>query len=181
MTAESDYKKLYTITYKKDGVGPLNYQIPATNEYNALVRLGQIYGDRPDREDREVEILDIKVTSYTMPKIPDVCWKIATWWDNRKLQRRIVCAANRFKLKDGGELVIPGSRHYSPDMAAVLDQVEDKLVTDHAYDEDQGFIDQWGEYHNREDALVIATHAGQINTVREKGAPYDKLFSEDLY
>ncbi|AKU43935.1 hypothetical protein CPT_Merlin289 [Citrobacter phage Merlin] len=113
--------------------------------------------------------------------VPDICFKIADWWDGRKLQRRIVCAANRFELKAGGYLVIPGSRHYSKDMAEVLDQVKDKLVTDHVHDEDQGFIDQWGEYHNRKDALIIATHSGQINTVRKKGAPYDTLFSEDLY
>ncbi|ARW58236.1 hypothetical protein [Serratia phage X20] len=114
-------------------------------------------------------------------KIPDICFKIAYWWDGRKLQRRIVCAANRFELKDGGTVVIPGSRHYSKDMADVIDLVRDKVVTDHVHGEDQGFIDQWGEYWNREDALIIATHAGQINTVREKGAPLDTLFSEDLY
>ncbi|AUE23163.1 hypothetical protein FDI95_gp170 [Citrobacter phage CF1 ERZ-2017] len=113
--------------------------------------------------------------------VPDICFKTADWWDGRKLQRRIVCAANRFELKTGGHLVIPGSRHYSKDMAEVLDQVQDKLVTDHVHDDNQGFIDQWGEYHNRKDALIIATYAGQINTVRKKGAPYDTLFSEDLY
>lgn len=113
--------------------------------------------------------------------LPEVCYKIADWWDGRKLQRRIVCAANRFRLKTGGFIVVPGARHYSPDMAAVIDLLEEQLDTRHVYDEGQGFIDQWGEYHNRHDALVIATYAGQINTVRQKGAPYDTLFSEDLY
>lgn len=113
--------------------------------------------------------------------LPEVCYKVADWWDGRKLQRRIVCAANRFQLKDGGVLVIPGARHYSRDMAEVIDQVRDKLVEDHVHGDDQGFIDQWGEYHNREDSLIIATHAGQINVVRKKGGPADELFSEDLY
>lgn len=117
----------------------------------------------------------------TPQDLPEVCYKIADWWDGRKLQRRIVSAANRFQLKDGGTLVIPGARHYSRDMAEVIDQVRGKLVKDHVHGDDQGFIDQWGEYHNREEALIIATHAGQINTVRKKGAPYDTLFSEDLY
>lgn len=114
-------------------------------------------------------------------KIPEICFKVADWWDGRLLQRRIVCAANHFELKDGGTVVIPGSRHYSKDMAEVIDLIRDKVVTDHVHGEDQGFIDQWGEYWNRKDALIIATHAGQINTVREKGAPFDTLFSEDLY
>lgn len=113
--------------------------------------------------------------------LPEICYKIADWWDGRKLQRRIVCAANRFELKTGGFVVVPGSRHYSKDMAEVLDLLEDKISTRFVAGEEQGFIDQWGEYHNRQDALVIATHAGQINTVRKKGAPYDTLFSEDLY
>jgi len=113
--------------------------------------------------------------------LPEVCYKVADWWDGRKLQRRIVCAANRFKLKAGGFVVVPGARHYSPDMAAVIDLIEGQLDTRHVYDVNQGFIDQWGDYHTRKDALVIATYAGQINTVRQKGAPYDELFSEDLY
>lgn len=111
----------------------------------------------------------------------NICYKIADWWDGRLLQRRIVCAANRFKLKTGGYLVIPGSRHYSKDMAEVIDQVRDKVVNDHVHGDDQGFIDQWGEYFTREEALVIATHAGQINKVRPKSGPADELFSEDLY
>lgn len=114
-------------------------------------------------------------------EIPDICYKIADWWDGRKLQRVIVCAANRFELKDGGTLVIPGTRHYSKDMAEVLDLVSDKLVTDHVSGDNQGFVDQWGEYFTRKEALIIATHAGQINTRRKKGAPLDTLFSEDLY
>ena len=113
--------------------------------------------------------------------LPDVCYKIADWWDGRKLQRRIVSAANRFILKDGGVLVIPGARHYSRDMAEVLDQVRDNVVSDHVYGDDQGFIDQWGDYHTREEALVIATHAGQIDRWRRKEGPKNELFSEDLY
>lgn len=113
--------------------------------------------------------------------LPEVCYKIATWWNDRKLQRRIVCAANRFVMTNGEYLVIPGSRHYSPDMANVTDAVRENLVSDHVTGEDQGFIDQWGDYWNRKDAFIIAYHAGQINKVRKKGAPFDTLFSEDLY
>ena len=32
-------------------------------------------------------------------EIPEICFKVADWWDGRLLQRRIVCAANRFELK----------------------------------------------------------------------------------
>lgn len=121
------------------------------------------------------------VNSDVQVRIPEICFKVADWWDGRLLQRRIVCAANRFELKTGGTIIIPGARHYSPDMANVLDLIRDKLVSDYVHGDNQGFIDQWGEYFTRKEALIIATHAGQINTVRKKGFPEDVLFSEDLY
>lgn len=56
---------LYTIEYTKNGK-PGTYQIPATSEANAFVRLGQIYGDdRPGRDDLEIEVLSVKVTKGT--------------------------------------------------------------------------------------------------------------------
>ncbi|AHI61183.1 hypothetical protein CG98_gp162 [Enterobacter phage PG7] len=124
---------------------------------------------------------DLIETKNVNERIPEICFVKADWWDGRLLQRVIVCAANRFKLKDGGELVIPGTRHYSKDMALVLDQMRDKVVSDQVYGDDQGFVDQWGNYLTRQEALIVATHAGQINTRRVKSGPSDTLFSEDLY
>lgn len=52
---------LYLIKFKKNGVLK-DYQIPATSELNAAVRLGQIFGDdREYREDLHIEIIDIKM------------------------------------------------------------------------------------------------------------------------
>ena len=124
---------------------------------------------------------DLIETQNIGERIPEICFVKADWWDGRLLQRVIVCAANRFKLKDGGELVIPGTRLYSKDMALVLDQMRDKVVSEQVYGDDQGFLDQWGNYLTRKEALIVATHAGQINTRRQKGGPADTLFSEDLY
>lgn len=52
-------RKIYTFVFLKDGVEK-TYQIPATSEQNALVRLGQIYGDKEGREDIQIEILEVK-------------------------------------------------------------------------------------------------------------------------
>lgn len=41
-----------------------------------------------------------------------------------------------------------------------------------------GFLDQWGEFMDRFEGLVVAKSTGQI---REKTYPLDRLFSEDLY
>lgn len=50
---------LYVIKFKKNGI-PKEYQIPATTEFNAIVRLGQIHGDdRNYREDLKIEIISI--------------------------------------------------------------------------------------------------------------------------
>lgn len=111
----------------------------------------------------------------------DICYEVAYWNNDKLIERRIVSAANRFELKDGGTVVIPGPRHYSPIMANILDLIKDQIKSTHVYGENQGFIDQFGNYWNREESLIIATNAGQINTVREKTCPLDTLFSEDLY
>lgn len=82
-------------------------------------------------------------------------------------------------MKDGGTLVIPGARHYSKCMAAVLDVVSDKLVSDQAVGDDQGFIDQYSNYWTRKEAMIIATYANQVRI--ERGGRADELYSEDLY
>lgn len=118
-------------------------------------------------------------TEDVLENIPEICWQPAYWDENQKYQRRIVCAANRFKLKDGGTLVIPGARHYSKDMAAVLDVVKPQLVTQQVCDDDQGFIDQYSNYWTREEAMIIATYANQVRI--ERGGSEKELYSEDLY
>lgn len=50
---------IYLIKYLKDGK-ERDYQIPAKNEYDASVRLGQIHGDdREYRDDVEIEIQSV--------------------------------------------------------------------------------------------------------------------------
>lgn len=60
MKTEKDTNSLYLIEFLKNGV-KRNYQIPASSELNAAVRLGQIFGDdRNYREDLSIEIVNIK-------------------------------------------------------------------------------------------------------------------------
>lgn len=114
-------------------------------------------------------------------EIPEICWEVAYWDNDKKHQRRIVCAANRYKTKNGEWLVIPSVRHYSKEHHPILDGLVSVLESGHAYDENQGFVDQYSNYWTREEALIIATHAQQINTVKKKTAHFHILFSEDLY
>lgn len=92
--------------------------------------------------------------------------------------RFVVCAACKY-----GDVIICGARHYDRVMHSQL----------RAFDEEsevrmmnrgevvQGFIDQYGVFMDRVEALEVATAAGQINVRRKKTAPDDVLFSEDLY
>lgn len=92
--------------------------------------------------------------------------------------RFVVCAACQY-----GDVIIAGARHYDGVMRSQLmaypkdhpvRTMKRSLVV-------QGFIDQYGVFMTREEALVVAKEAGQINVRREKTFPEDELFSEDLY
>lgn len=93
--------------------------------------------------------------------------------------RRVVCAANLYKLRATDEIVIcVGIRHYCPLMRQNLSHVKD-LVDRQS--EVQGFVDQFGVFMDRREALIVAQNAGQLGVVRPKTWPQDKLFSEDIY
>jgi len=98
-------------------------------------------------------------------------------------QKRIVCAACKFTLEYGNEEIVLGARHYDKRMHATLDIVHQSWEEARWKPEEiiQGFIDQFGDFHDRKEALAIAEAAGQIGVYRPKTAPKDELFSEDLY
>lgn len=96
---------------------------------------------------------------------------------------RIVSAA---MLMDDGSVVM-GIRHFSSDMRAVLRRLYGtgfKLFgcwltkPYHLRVSDQGFVDQFGTFHDREAAWTIAQAAGQI---RQVTGQVGTLYSEDLY
>ncbi len=93
----------------------------------------------------------------------------------RESTRRVVCAAIR--AADGEVLI--GLRHYSQDMHSQIDARRDGEKFKQRNDENQGFVDQWGEYMTREEAYEVATKQGQI--IRRVGCENGKLFSENLY
>lgn len=91
-----------------------------------------------------------------------------------EVQRVVVCAAN----KHDDNTILIGVRHGDWYMRVQYDNIEDHIPS-HQWV--QGFVDQYGVFMNRYEALEVATKAGQINTRRSKTAPEDQLFSEDLY
>lgn len=92
--------------------------------------------------------------------------------------RRIVCAANR--LPD--DKIILGIRHWDRIMhRQVMDYMELHGKPERwAIKSKQGFIDQWGNFLNREAAWTIAEKQNQI-VRRGPGFDGPLLFSENLY
>jgi hypothetical protein len=86
---------------------------------------------------------------------------------------RLVCAA--MKMDDG--LLVPGIRHYSPDMRDVMRRIYGEGY--HKRVAEQGFLDARGYFLNRSDALVRAKEHGQV--LHRCGGDEHELFSENLY
>lgn len=93
--------------------------------------------------------------------------------------RRIVCAAIR--AADGDLLL--GIRHYSQDMHRQIAARHDGEKFKRRGDDDQGFVDQYGQWISRLDAYQIAKTNGQIWRPEACGNGIDgpKLYSEGLY
>jgi len=93
-------------------------------------------------------------------------------------QRRVVCSACRYP--NGYTLI--GPRHFDPTMIKQMEnylQLNPDLVFQGGTEE-QGFIDQFGVFMDRQEAFQVATAAGQI--LQKTGNPDStELFSEDLY
>jgi len=84
---------------------------------------------------------------------------------------RIIAAACRL-----GETVFCGARHGDTIMMTQMDAAGMDMIG-----ADQGFIDQWGRFWDRKEAMVIAYTAGQRINYERQGGHRDELFSEGLY
>lgn len=89
-------------------------------------------------------------------------------------------------MNDGS--IIVGIRHYSPEMRATLTKIYGKGIKlfnwwirkpYHLRVKQQGFVDQFGRFYNREDAWKLAKEKGQIRN--KIGCPDGTLFSEHLF
>ncbi len=94
----------------------------------------------------------------------------------RIVKRVVVCAANRY-----GTHIFIGIRHWCGVMRENM-QNDDIPNLRAAYGEEQGFIDQYGVFMDREEAWKVAANADQIKyrcggDTKNGGT----LYSENLY
>lgn len=90
--------------------------------------------------------------------------------------QKIVCAANRHKKT---RIIILGIRHFDFFMRMEICARFGDAQSKNKYWE-QGFVDQKGNFLNREEALIIARNAEQLER-KTGGANSKELYSEDLY
>lgn len=93
--------------------------------------------------------------------------------------RVVVCAANRSTVTGK---IICGARHWDHIMRQQVEWLKDHPTGLKMPDEwvgcDQGFIDQYGQWMNRQEAWMVAKAAGQI---KQTTGASGTLYSEDLY
>ncbi len=90
-------------------------------------------------------------------------------------QRRVVCAAEQ--NRDGDVICSP--RHRDPVFHKLMTMLSE--TERHKWERDtvQGFVDQWGRFMTREEALDVAKSKQQI--IRRCGGDSLRLYSENLY
>lgn len=95
--------------------------------------------------------------------------------NEKERPRKVVCAA--IKLKDDPFSIICGARHFDEIMRdQILHSTIDKFLW---YQAEQGFIDNYRNFLNREEACILAQKNNQINFSTHGSNKI--LFSEDLY
>jgi len=102
------------------------------------------------------------------------------YWERNgieKPQQVVVCAACKY-----GDLVLCGPRHWGSSMMSQYRALKQLGFDVGTAAFDQGFINQFGEFLTRQEAMVIAQAAGQpVDIERGCGGDAETLYSEGLY
>lgn len=88
--------------------------------------------------------------------------------------RKVVCAAIR---DPNTQIIYCGPRHFDQVMWNQLKAAGIEI----ALEFEQGFVDQWGYFMDRYEAMRVALNAGQKVDFGRQGNIKDHLFSEGLY
>ena len=97
-----------------------------------------------------------------------------TDWIPQKTQcRGSHCAANKHH-----SVIVLGARHFDRMMHSAIDNLPIRV---NPSEWEQGFIDQWGRFYNREHAMDVVRWNGQPFDIERNGGYGDKLYSEGLY
>lgn len=92
--------------------------------------------------------------------------------------RRVVCAACKI-----GDLILCGPRHWDNTMRKQAKAIQGTVGWSSRWSRaEQGFVDQWGVFMDRKEAMQVAKAAGQpVDIERGCGGDETTLYSEGLY
>lgn len=91
-----------------------------------------------------------------------------------KENQRVVCACNKI-----GDMLFTGVRHYCPIMRMQIKMSGIREQHPNYAEDIQGFVDNYGDFLTRKEALKIALEKEQVLDVNDiRGGV---LYSEDLY
>ena len=98
-----------------------------------------------------------------------------------RTKNRIVRAANEFTIDDKVYLIL-GIRHYDSIMHTTMKLINSVMNFWKPAKCKQGFVDKFGDFHDRKSAMLIAKNANQIfDSSIANGESETKLYSEHLY
>ena len=95
------------------------------------------------------------------------------WQPPADIKPWMVCAACKY-----GTHIITSARHFDELMHS---QIKAAGYRHQMLDAEQGFIDQWGRFYNRTDAMVAVRRSGQPFSYKRNGSQDTELYSEGLY
>lgn len=98
------------------------------------------------------------------------------WGKNniKKPQQIVVCAACK-----KGDTIIAGARHFDKVMRSQFKAMNEPIP--YGLNWEEGFIDQFGDFLTRKEAMIIAQQAGQKINYKGCGNSFETLYSEGLY
>jgi hypothetical protein len=134
---------------------------------------GYVMGEAPDLRSSRSGPRDaaVRVVEYHQRPVPDSGDGLEPWLPPADWTTRIVAAAC---IIDG--TVFVGARHFDPVMRAQIKRAGLSPLT-----HEQGFIDQWGRYYTREEAMDVVLVSGQPFDAKRNSGNGEMLFSEGLY
>ena len=99
------------------------------------------------------------------------------WEPPKDVKPWMVCAACRWDGAVENTPMLLGPRHWDKAMHNQADQAD--IVN--RLEWEQGFIDQWGRFYTREEAMKCVKASGQPFNNERNGGHETELFSEGLY
>jgi hypothetical protein len=131
------------------------------------------YEVKPQSANRVREALGI--SEDVRKEVRTIVEKPKEWEPPAHIMPWIVCAACRSRWDK--TIVALGPRHWDPTMRGIAQ----RMGINDMIDWEQGFVDQWGNFHNRIDAMDIVKQNKQPFNLERNGGQDIELFSEGLY